>query len=624
MGHAYKMLNDLEKQHGTKKYIHAMGKLLNLNTALRAKLEKLPNNHSLSKKEVKEFHHILEKAEKEVVKIIKDAQLEVRGEIAKSLQIGNSKSLAKHIDILSKRGGAVNVLKFIVRTFRICELFTAKKLLSQAKKEMQAASKKEVMATQLQTALDVERKEEFDNYRLGISDLKKRAGVIRVGDEFRIKPEFSSKKIQKQFKSIESQNLSAQKRAIIAKNLTVVCQSAGKKEREEIREVTAEMIPLNRSFDEKIGLGTHFGTIFGDEGTSALNRQEAHLVNGICSQLIEKGKTILRLFRHGIISAKLETNPEQRAVESKNAAKELVTAALLVHLKAQNKTLKDTAESTTPIPLNLTSVSLITPDNLRRFAKNAKDERKMLEDQIHALQSLEGEQVFEIDGQKIKLNLKVAAFNFGVNDAAVGKIKHLTGIHMGLDTQYKQNLKAFQVLKEQCNDLLEQAANGKNLDYVTSLKIKDLMGDIALLMKDKKAYLAGENQYEIGAKIANLTHLMDEYSKANELEAGYSSAINCYSGKDRTGVMDAVAKTFALMNEINGNYPSHDQLKHSVAIRKQFGQILLHMLESSGGLEITLLNTGAMGYKITETANIAGFPLEKMLDLQGLSVTAKS
>ncbi|KIC71288.1 hypothetical protein DB44_DZ00010 [Candidatus Protochlamydia amoebophila] len=149
-------------------------------------------------------------------------------------------------------------------------------------------------------------------------------------------------------------------------------------------------------------------------------------------------------------------------------------------------------------------------------------------------------------------------------------------------------------------------------------KLQSLLDDITFLMESPKAYLDGDNQYEIGAKIINLSNGMDNIQK------GTKCAFNCMSGKDRTGMMDGVAKTFAIMNEINGKFPSHEELKSDPEVRKQFREIFVPIMKEMGGLDITRINTGATGYKVGKEAKLAGLPEEEFLEMMGLSKTTSS
>src|SRR5262249_16697 len=104
--------------------------------------------------------------------------------------------------------------------------------------------------------------------------------------------------------------------------------------------------------------------------------------------------------------------------------------------------------------------------------------------------------------------------------------------------------------------------------------------------------------------------------------SGFKGAFNCMSGKDRTGWMDAVAKTFAIMAASNnGFYPSHAEFMEKPQRRQEFATILEKVLLEAGNLEITEYNTGAKGYKVEEEARLFGMSLETFMLAQGLSST---
>ncbi len=108
---------------------------------------------------------------------------------------------------------------------------------------------------------------------------------------------------------------------------------------------------------------------------------------------------------------------------------------------------------------------------------------------------------------------------------------------------------------------------------------------------------------------------------------GLQGAFNCKSGKDRTGIMDGVAKTLAVMAEERGGgdqglHYSHQEFMAQPELKKRFAQILVPLLLEGGGLEITAQNTGMIGYKVQQEARLFGMPLEQFLTLQGFSALA--
>ncbi len=476
----------------------------------------------------------------------------------------------------------------------------AQRAFAQAKNDLSKASATSKFSF---GTLDQIGREKYQEFLGALTDtgpnaLARRHGVLYHESFQIIKLTFSPAKIRKQLKSLEAQMLSSHQRTTITKELDI----AGQK-------ITSQLTPLNAEFDKT---GQVFGSIFGNRGISAANRQEAHLVNGYDSRMMVGDKTVYGALRHGILSDKHEKDKDVRRENSKAAAQELVMAAVLKQLEVKGLEL---GALTGPIPLVLNSVSLVTPDFARTIGTGGANERTMLEDQVEALRSLEGTPTtITAGGQSIQVNLRINAFNFGVNAGAVGKLSWAPGVKLGLDTQYKHNVRAFQGLKAQYEAVLPIVR-----DVVKKRNMMALMRDINHLMSDKKAYLEGGNQYEIGAKILNLTNLMAEVAVG-----GTEGSINCMSGKDRTGVMDAVARAFAVMNEVNGQYPDHNQLMYNEEIQAQFRGIFSEMLLKYGGMDVTEMNTGAMGYKVGGEANLYGLDKEVFLAIQALSKTTNA
>lgn len=600
---------------------------------------------NLSQKEIKNLTEHLKSAEKEIAKLIYNTQIEV----AKSISESYVEGAGNHVETLIKGGiGAkwIHLLAWIsTHQHNIIEAFKASQGL------MEAASRKDLpeLGEISTTHVEDDKQAEFARYQEG-GTLDRRAGVIGINGIYRFQALFSEKEVLKQFKSFVAQNISQYERTTLERQMEINGKSFG-----------SQFVPLNKEFDKQTGLAKTvavFTRIFGTKGISSVNRQEPHLINGWESNLHYEGKTIFRALRHAITSDKYEKDPLVRQENSKKAAEELLKAALLQEIASQGLTLEQAKAK--KIQLNFNSVSLVSPDDLRPLLNSARtvapflpkqnDEKKMLLDQILALRSFQKDEIIlELDGIKIPVKVNVQAFNFGVN----------VGAKLGAENQYQHNVEAMkgflqqferfngEVKKEldrlyaQHTPLLNTRENelmrahlAQKIDDLTKLKesARLLMLDIQHLMADKKAYLAGDNQYEIGAKILNLSNVMDQAIKITNKSRvpersidGFQCAFNCMSGKDRTGIMDVVAKTFAIMAETNdGIYPSHQQLQEDSKIREQFVQTLQIVLLKSGNLEITELNTNAKGFKVGSEARLLGLPIETFLQAQGLSSTTSS
>lgn len=559
----------------------------------------LPEKETLSKKEIKELNVLLKSSEEKVIQKLQEALIKLVQQKA-GYTVGKESHYIRLLAFGGLRAKYVKVLGHL--TSAISSANVAQRTFHQAKNELlQAGTSTEFDPN----ALDQIGKEKHAEFLDALADadpkaLARRHGVLYHESFQIVKLTFSPVKIRKQLKSLDAQMLSSKPRAAITKTLAL-----------EEKHFVSRLTPLNAEFDKTTAV---FGNVFGNSGISAANRQEAHLVNGYDSRMRGASGPIFSALRHGILSDKHERNAELRKKNSEAAASELVMAAFMKQCERLDMTLEDAAHANPPVALVLNSVSLVTPDFARTIGTHGANERTMLEDQMAAFRSLEGNPTtITVGGQEIQINLKVNAFNFGVNAGAVGKLSWAPGVKLGLDRQYQHNVRAFGGLRAQYEAILPQVQ-----DAATKQKMTALMRDINLMMRDKKAYLEGGNQYEIGAKILLLTNMM------NNVAGGAEGAMNCMSGKDRTGVMDAVARAFAVMNEVNGKFPDHNQLLYNEDVKAQFREIFAKMLEEYGGMEITGINTGALGFKVGEEASLYGLEKDVFTVIQGLSKTTSA
>ncbi|WP_068468734.1 inositol phosphate phosphatase SopB [Candidatus Protochlamydia phocaeensis] len=627
LGHAFAMVGHLEKQNVPEqvevgeKTAYSIAKIyaearVNIETigARIKEQEYMKGGSALTKKEIKNLAKLMKKAEKEITKEIWKAQIKVAAQIGSEGTDGvSNEKVRSRIKILAKGGWKAKMIRLFVLTSKTNQ--QAINGFKNAQLILDAASKRDIGSAKAEESqIQQDRRVEFEDFQKG-EGLKRRAGIIGLNGIYRVQVTFSDKQIHKQLKSYIAQELSQTERTTLTKDISIEGEN---------KTVKSTLIPLNKEFDQILNLGIRiFEKIFGAKGgVSSVNRQEPHLVNGWDSRLEnEKGETIYESLRHGITSDKFEGNAEIRKKNSRQAAGELLKAAVLKEIASRGLTLTQAQQQ--GIKLNFNSVSLVTPDDLRAFAHGKSSEKGMLLDQVEALHSFEDENGKPIDfdlgdGIKIPLQLNVNTFNFGVNAGAVDW-------ELGTINQYKQNLKALKGLQKQVEQLKEHIS-----DEGDKANLDSLMKDINALMKDRKAYLSGDNQYEVGAKIVNVTNLMDrivkkEKGKGTDLEKmGFKSAFNCMSGKDRTGVMDCIAKTYATMADINGTFPTTEELRDNQQIRAQFQKIVVPLLLQSGSLEITYTNTGAIGYKVTKHALIGGMSPDHFLDIIGLSKTTSS
>lgn len=648
-------------------------------------VERNEGNPSLEKNQIKQLAKLIKTAENEIGEIIAKAQREIIVETAKSIkdqviqttrakeqaargagvsvsgrnlqadlqELKREREALQHLEIadkvraLAENGIKAKFIKLVAWIPIIGDSYAKAQYYFKASMEkMHVASQAPVAADATLTQLEADRLNEFQAYRMGSKgSLKARAGVIGISGIYRFEVLTSGASVKKQFRSFMAQLLSDQPRTVIEKAIQGM---PDRKKQDSGQTCTSTMIPLNQEFDRYIGLKgkatqlfSHvFGSIVGNKGISSFNRQDPRLVNGWMSTLESGGKILQRVFRGGVAAAD-PLDAEKRPEKARQAVEDVLRAVVMQEIADQGLTDQDLENLDRPIELNLNSVGLLTPDSYRWLFAPQNDERKVLFDQIDAFHSFEGEgqtvsipfkdpQTERMETRRIPIKLQVNTFNFGVNEGAVRGIFG-TGIKfkVGLEKQYVENKKALKGLQAQYDKLMEeikanhgkwtaQHADHRSLVYDMQL----LMNDINTMMEDHEAYLNGENQYEIGAKIVNLTNAMSKVKReVLGKPAGLHALIQCFSGKDRTTFMDCVIKSFAMMREVNGSYPTAAQLLNDKDLREQFVAVLVKFLEESGGLEITELNTNAMGIKVNVEAMIAGMSAQDFIYLIGLSKT---
>lgn len=587
------------------------------------------NNYPLSSKEIKDLKKELSKGNAKVSRILAKMQRRIRIDVATQDPL-----IAKnYVDALDQGGAR----KFFVHFMAFFGSTAAKKAISafqEAHKKMEetalAAPKKAPS-----TLLSKERVKLLNDPKA----IKQRAGALLIEGTFHIFAKYTEEEMQKQISSVKAQMLSASKRDVLSKTIQFNDKVA----------LEQTFCPLNAHFDKRYG-GSHFGSIFGEGGISSTDaRSRNHLVNGYEVEIRnpDSGKLLFRSIRHGALADKKETNESVRKASAKQASEELASAALLQQLKDQDLSLEAAATLDSPLKIYLTSVSLLTPDDFRALAaklsgNQGTNEKKMLQDQVDSLKALEKLTHLEIGGFKIPVQFVAMPFNFGVNDAAIGSF------HLGAQNQHTFNSKAYKELSDLEKRFAKVSSDHKSeinrLKADEKREYNSLLSEITLLKNDldsllskKEGYLEGDNQYEAGAKLLILSNLMSRAAaivnpklpKGSKLPF-VQSMFNCMSAKDRTGMMQAAVTSFVAQAEIRGGrYQTHNTLTNDKAKKEEFTNILAKSMLEGGNIEITEINSGVAGLKITSNSGRIALLKESRYDelfktAVGLSKTTSS
>lgn len=587
--------------------------------------EQFSGKKRLSSGEIGTVTKMIKKAQSKSAKAMRDARVDIAAIIGTKGLSGEKKNRRmKQIKLFAKG----KLLARVMQLFGIHK--KAQRALSEAKEEMRKIShlklwkpENELTGVEKQTlaAFGADQKKE----------LARRAGVVGIRGIYRFQIEtFSKGKIRKQQKVFEA----VERGSIVREPIDVTIRNKGSA-------IQSTMTPLNQHFDTNVGVERIFEKTVGTGGVPSSNRFEPNIINAFATEVKNTQKEIaFEAIRHGILSDKYERNTDTRKDNSKKMAKELLKATLLKELARQGLKLEDLAnqDPEKPLTINFNSMSLVTPDWPRAIGTHGANEKTMLRDQDYALQSFHNKEFFEIDGVKYPVKFNVMTFNYGVNAGATGRLAWAPGLKFGLDTQRKYNKLALERLGGSVDKfkilILEQMTGCDAYEYEkyegAIEEVDRLWNDIEYLNRNKSAYLDGGNQYEVGAKIMLLMSLMDRTTPADRLGhatslPSFRNAFNCMSGKDRTGIMGAVVRTFIILSERRGGkIPTHEELKHDKSLRLDFVKTFIQVAKEYGGLEITKDN-GAIGYKVRKEAKLYQeawkYLGEMFKDIQGLGKT---
>lgn len=288
---------------------------------------------------------------------------------------------------------------------------------------------------------------------------------------------------------------------------------------------------------------------------------------------------LFRGIRHAICSAYGLKNETARAESALNRTREVVTAALFLDPDKLQRALRGHV-----VDLKISSTSLVTATNFLSIAT----EGRQFDEQREAFRKLSSAspcvlQVSDDRGilREVRVNLKIAAFNFGVNEMAVifkagwGKSDRCN--LQGLQRLLGENLKPGQVPGGWVGEYLAQPNSAKNAALVNQLSEQ-----IREIWQRKSHRSDGGEPYKLAQRIALLSN-----------EIGIVPCYNCKSGKDRTGMLDAELKR-ELVQLHGGEGLSVPGEKLTSAKQQIFQQVLAN----SGNLEIQIKNTGAPGNKV--------------------------
>ncbi|MFA6915157.1 MAG: hypothetical protein WC222_02060 [Parachlamydiales bacterium] len=486
--------------------------------------------------------------------------------------------------------------------------------------------------------------------------LARNSNVVGTNAIYTVGQVFTPKQGAKQIKSYIAQQADLRVRTTFDKEFTLTGSPAGGN-----TTVNSKFIPLNIEFDQHVTSSLNanrkageavvkvgkFGGIFGNAGASSANRETEHVINGYLNELsvIEtsgkgteikvEARRVHQVLRHAVNAFRFETNPAERLRVATQMTQELMTASVLISIAESGKSLEEVAANSTaenPWNQSIVSTSLVTPDMIRGLIEDLKNlgkdkdkklhssEEKMWRSQFNALQSFHNQppQSLSLGGVNIFVKYNISSFNTGVN---AGANKYALGT---LEQWWKarDSIKNINLTTDSIARRLEArlSTGGEakkpesESDREDLNEIRSLQKDINRLTRTPLSYLGNGNQYELAAKIEVLSNRLADVIKKYPDDVkpsdpkkphvkvdGITALVNCMSAKDRTGIEVAVAFTFEQMRNEMGHYPTTEEMKRPEN-QERFVEIYIQMLKEYGGEEVTEINTGTGGYKVTEDA----------------------
>lgn len=286
---------------------------------------------------------------------------------------------------------------------------------------------------------------------------------------------------------------------------------------------TSHVIPLNAAFGQILEC-EHF-LQYETRGTPSAalkvdywerKKPTPLLANGWLTTLANPdGEEILSLVRSASLVHYGINDEEIRHARTKNAAEELLLAIVA----------KKIAEGIDPTnsPIKIATFELQTrPEGLENNP-NLFPEKRLIDEEYQALQALKGENSGMVNGGSLPLLVEHLYFNYPIHH--IGFREH---IGFSGEVALRNESAESTILQE-----AEGAVTKRDIPSPRRKKLLMLLNEIKVIKEGSPSEIT-DDPYRFNSRFINLAHLL-----------GYTVHLNCRSGKDRTGIVDAEAKYVA-------------------------------------------------------------------------------
>ena len=288
-----------------------------------------------------------------------------------------------------------------------------------------------------------------------------------------------------------------------------------------------------------------------------------------------------------------------------------------------------------PMPLNILSIDLLTPEDLKKTlhvaSKDKATPREMVEAQEDLFREIRDENKgkgsceIQTEACNVSVSPNILSCCYGVNDLAVGATTGASGLQafvpihaQSINDPISQSISSMAKIIPSGKDSNEwktaASDDNKSLDGIALRKIRllqestdvadkkkaDLM--VALIgqinhINENKLYQKLDNDgYKMVTRLAYLGYLLD-----------CTVFFNCKSGKDRTAFMDAEVKAFAARVAITGKLPEVGEKLEDADMKTLVGDFHL----KSGGLEVQRSCVGVPGGKVSKAIALPRMTLKQ-------------
>jgi hypothetical protein len=320
------------------------------------------------------------------------------------------------------------------------------------------------------------------------------------------------------------------------------------------------------------------------------------LANGWVTTLANpEGEVIFDAIRSASLVHYGIKDPTVRREATDAAAQELLRAATVLEVERRSKRMSGEERRGEPLRVRLASFELQTRPESDRDDATAKKfaiERSTVDEGYQALKRLEGIRTVMVDGGLKQVAVEVVSFNYPVHEKS-----YQERLGFGGETG-ERTAESTERLLEEARAVIEEVESGyvsfkrEKLDLLVDELTEMLSGDIAEITDDP---------YRFNSRLMNMASLL-----------GYVVHVNCRSGKDRTGIVEAEAKSVAEALDVAVTLGDKTiALNYRRPLDREEQATVRRYAILGGSVEVQLLNTGVPGSKMKPIASkeISGDPL---------------